>query len=443
MNINNNIIIGVTGGIAAYKTPILIRRLKEHGANIRAVMTQAAMHFITPLTLQAVSGQAVRHSLLDAEAESGMDHIDFARWADTIIIAPASADFIAKLAHGFADDLLTTLCLATEAKIYVAPAMNQQMWQNPATQKNITKIKDNGIHILGPDDGDQACGETGPGRMLDPLAIIECVFDQPSSYSNKDSVEYHSQNNKIHSKTHEIKKAGDEPKSQSANSNKDSIQSTLPRILITAGPTWEALDPVRGITNHSSGQMGYSIAAAFSDSGYKTTLISGPSALTPPAEATCIDVISAQQMHDAVHEQIEFTDIFISVAAVADYRPALVQTNKIKKSEDTMQLDLIRNPDILKSVTALTSHPFTIGFAAETNDVLEHAIGKLKNKNLDMIIANEVGNGKAFGQATNELTVISQDQQHKLGPDTKINLAKNLVTIIAEAYEDRYPVKNS
>ena len=409
---NKNIIIGVTGGIAAYKAPILIRRLKEQGANVNVVMTGGAKHFITPLTLQAVSGQAVRDSLLDADAESGMDHIDLARWADTIIIAPATADFIAKLAHGFADDLLTTLCLATTASIYVAPAMNQQMWQNKATQENITQIRNNGIQILGPDEGDQACGETGPGRMLEPMAIIECLLDQASATSNNDSVDTQD-------------------------------QAKLPRILITAGPTWEALDPVRGITNHSSGKMGYSIATAFSDAGYTTTLISGPTALPPPTNVECVNIMSAQQMHDAVHEKITTSDIFISVAAVADYRPQKIMTNKIKKSEQTMQVSFIRNPDILKSVTSLDKHPFTVGFAAETENVIKYAKAKLENKNLDMIIANEVGDGKAFGQSTNKLIVISKKSKRVLGPDSKLNLAKDLVTIITDKYEDRYSNKNT
>lgn len=426
---NRNIIIGVTGGIAAYKTPVLIRRLKERDKSIKVVMTEGAKHFITPLTLQAVSGQPVRDSLLDADAESGMDHIELARWADTIIIAPASAGFIAKLANGFADELLSTLCLATTAEIYVAPAMNQQMWQNKATQENLAKIANYGIHILGPDEGDQACGETGPGRMLEPMAIIECVFGQSCKGSARDSDFSEKQNTST-------------TPDYTDGKNDKSIPS-LPRILITAGPTWEALDPVRGITNHSSGKMGYSIADAFAAAGYKTTLISGPTALNPPANLTCIDVISALQMHDAVHEHIEFTDIFISVAAVADYRPALTQENKIKKSEDTMQINLIRNPDILKSVTAMDNHPFTVGFAAETNNLIDYAKSKLKNKSLDMIIANEVGNGKAFGQASNALIVISKQQQQALGPDSKVNLARQLVSIITKAYEDRHSVKNT
>jgi phosphopantothenoylcysteine decarboxylase/phosphopantothenate--cysteine ligase len=436
MNLKRNIIIGVTGGIAAYKSPVLVRRLKEKGAEVKVVMTNGASHFITPLTLQAVSGQPVRNSLLDADAESGMDHIALARWADTVIIAPASADFIAKLAHGFADDLLTTLCLATSATIYVAPAMNQQMWNNPATQQNIAKIRQNGIHLLGPDEGDQACGETGPGRMLDPLAIIESIFDHTSAISNKDSIESSTQSQAIQTNSPVSEKSDTRPDGAPAK------QKTL-RVLVTAGPTWEALDPVRGLTNHSSGKMGYSIARAFTTAGYPTTLISGPTAITAPAETACIQVVSAQQMHDAVHRNIDETDIFISVAAIADYRPDVSQPNKIKKSHNTMQITLIRNPDILKSVTSKPNHPFTIGFAAETDNVLEYAKSKLKNKNLDMIIANEVGNGKAFGQSTNELTVISQQNQLSLGPDSKDNLAKQLVTIISEEYENRHSAKST
>ena len=441
MNISNKIIVGVTGGIAAYKSPILIRRLKDRGATIKAVMTPGAKHFITPLTLQAVSGQAVRDSLLDADAESGMDHIDLARWADTIIVAPATADFIAKLAHGFADDLLSTLCLATTAKIYVAPAMNQRMWENKATQENIARIAQNGIHILGPDEGDQACGETGQGRMLEPLAIIEGIFDKSTANSNNDSGNAQSKITNQPTKKHESQNlSGNSVQANIINPNNDTQNNPkLQRILITAGPTWEALDPVRGITNHSSGKMGYSIAQAFSTAGYSTTLISGPTALEPPADVNFVNILSAQQMHDAVHRLIETTDIFISVAAVADYRPELVQAKKIKKSQDTMQINMVRNPDILKSVTALDKHPFTVGFAAETDNVIDHAKSKLANKKLDMIIANEVGNGKAFNQPTNELIILTSQNEQHMGPDSKLNLANKLVRIITEQYEKKHP----
>lgn len=458
-----NIIIGVTGGIAAYKSPILVRRLKERGAIIKVVMTHGASHFITPLTLQAVSGQPVRDSLLDTEAESGMDHIELARWADTIIIAPASANFIAKLANGFADDLLSTLCLTTTARIFVVPAMNQQMWKNRATQENTAKISQYGIHILGPEEGDQACGETGPGRMLDPAEIIEALFTesdheadsssgytQPSADVNNPPDGYATalDTSRGDAQKGAVNQDPDKSTGTLYSSTGDSStrqiyqgtgQNTLPRILITAGPTWEALDPVRGITNHSSGKMGYSIADAFSACGHETILISGPTALSPPANVTCINVISAQQMHDAVHEYITNSDIFISVAAVADYRPDSARASKIKKSQERMQINLVRNTDILKSVTALPKHPFTVGFAAETENVIAYAKSKLKKKNLDMIIANEVGDGKAFGQSTNQLTVISKNNEKSLGPDSKQNLARKLVTVITEAYENRHP----
>ncbi len=411
MGINNNIIVGVTGGIAAYKSPILVRRLKEQGADVRAVMTGGAKHFITPLTLQAVSGHQVRDTLLDAEAESGMDHIDLARWADKIIIAPASADFIAKLAHGLADDLLTTLCLATSASIYIAPAMNHQMWQNPATQDNIEIIQKRGIQILGPDSGDQACGEVGPGRMLEPSAIIEEVIFQSCTNRSADS---------------------------NSNLNDNLSIADKPRILITAGPTWEALDPVRGLTNHSSGKMGYSIAKAFACQGFATTLISGPTALNKPEKVDFVSVQSAQDMYEAVHQHTNDCDIFISVAAVSDYKPELSADQKIKKTADKMQIKLVRNPDILKSVTALELPPFTVGFAAETNDVVNYAKSKLENKKLDMIIANEVGDGKAFGLDENQLIIINKDQQINIGPDSKSNLATQLVSIITKQYEQKH-----
>ncbi len=407
MSIQCNIIVGVTGGIAAYKAPILIRRLREQGADVRVVMTNGAKHFITPLTLQAVSGHQVRDTLLDAEAESGMDHIDLARWADKVIIAPASADFIAKLAHGLADDLLTTLCLATTAPIYIASAMNHQMWQNQATQDNLAVISKRGIKLLGPDSGDQACGETGPGRMLEPSAIIEALASQIKPITNTDSA------------------------------------PNKPKILITAGPTWEALDPVRGLTNHSSGKMGYSIAAAFANKKFPTTLISGPTALAKPANVDFVSVQSAQDMYQAVHAHIEQTDIFISVAAVADYRPELVADQKIKKNNDELHVKLIRNPDILQSVTQLAQPPFAVGFAAETNDVADYAKQKLKNKNLDMIIANEVGHGKAFGQDENQLLVIDNNQMLNIGPDSKTNLSSQLVSIITNQYEQKNSTQNS
>ncbi len=416
MSINSNIIVGVTAGIAAYKTPILVRRLKEQGTDVRVVMTPAAKHFITALTLQAVSGHPVRDTLLDAEAESGMDHIDLARWADKVVIAPATANFIAKLAHGMADDLLTTLCLATTAPIYVAPAMNQQMWQNSATQDNLSKIKNYGAVILGPDSGDQACGEVGPGRMLDPPAIIEAILSQSSSQLNADSVE---------------------------SGPKISPDPNKPKVLITAGPTWEALDPVRGLTNHSSGKMGYSIATAFAEAGFKTRLVSGPTSLDQPGGVDFVPVISAQDMYDAVHGCIGETDIFISVAAVVDYRPDTSMDQKIKKSNDEMLIKLVKNPDILKSVTKLNAPPFTVGFAAETNNIIDYAKQKLEKKNLDMIVANEVGNGKAFGQDDNRVTILSKERSQTLGPDSKSNLAKQLISIITKAYEKKHSTENS
>ena len=389
------ILLGVTGGIAAYKCAELIRRLKDHQVEVKVVMTDAAKSFITPLTLQAVSGNPIHDDLLDPSAEAAMGHIELARWADLIVIAPASADFIARLATGMGNDLLTTLCLATHRPVAVAPAMNQGMWSNPATQDNIATLSKRNIQVWGPASGDQACGEVGMGRMHEPAEILTFIaehFTDPVLAGKK--------------------------------------------ITITAGPTREAIDPVRFISNHSSGKMGFAIAAAAANAGATVTLVAGPVALPTPSGVARIDVASAQEMYDAVHGLQNAMDIFIATAAVADYRPASAVDQKIKKDADTMQINLIKNPDILASVAAWENKPFCVGFAAETQNVLEYAQGKFKKKNLDMIAANDVSQpGIGFNSDENALTVIWPDGHKQLERNTKTALAKQLVELIAEKNE--------
>src|SRR3989344_1321817 len=337
--VNKRLLLGVSGGIAAYKSADLIRRLRDAGAEVRAVMTQGANSFITPLTLQAVSGHPVYQHLLDTDAEAGMGHIELARWADAVLVAPASANFLARLAQGRADDLLSTICLATAAPVAVAPAMNQQMWSNAATRSNIVALKKNGVHIFGPAEGSQACGETGLGRMLEPADLVAQVSDL------------------------------------FASGELDGLT-----VVVTAGPTWEALDPVRGLTNRSSGKMGYAVATAAAEAGAKVVLISGPTALPDPERVRTLRIESAQQMHDAVHAHTMEADIFIAVAAVADYRPAQSAPEKIKKTGERLTLELARTPDILASVAALKPRPFTVGFAAETENLEQQARRKLETK---------------------------------------------------------------
>lgn len=389
------ILLGITGGIAAYKSADLARRLREAGAEVRVVMTRAAKEFITPLTMQAVSGNPVHHDLLDPNAEAAMGHIDLARWADMILIAPTSADFMAKLAHGFADDLLSTLCLATAAPIILAPAMNQQMWLNPATQTNLKILHARNIKILGPAEGEQACGETGIGRMLEPLEIINAL-SPTKLLTNK-------------------------------------------TLVITAGPTQENIDPVRYISNYSSGKMGYAIAQAAAMYGAEVILISGPVNLVTPNNVKRIDVKTAQEMQQAVLNTVTNADIFISVAAVADYRCKSIADEKIKKSQNNLTIELERNPDILSAVANLPSRPFVIGFAAETNDVIENAKTKLKNKNIDMIAANQVGEEIGFGVDQNQLTVIWQNGETVLPFASKQTLAQQFIRLITEHYYAKNP----
>lgn len=398
---NKQIVLGVSGGIAAYKSPDLVRRLKERGAEVRVVMTENAKKFITPLTLQAVSGLPVHHEWLDQETESGMGHIDLARWADLVLIAPATANIIAKLAHGIADDLLSTLCLATEARIALAPAMNQQMWQAGITQENIQRLSSRAL-ILGPGQGDQACGETGPGRMLEPLEICEAVLGLfPTG-----------------------------PWSQR-------------KIVITAGPTWEAIDPVRGITNHSSGKMGYAVAQAAAQTGAKVVLVSGPTAQTRPAGVDLVDVRSAQQMYDAVISACQDADVFIGVAAVADYRPVEVKDQKIKKTQEQMSIELVKNPDILTAVAAMPSGPYTVGFAAETQRVEQYAREKLLRKGIDLIAANDVSGDTGFGTDENILLLVDRSQVKPLPRGSKIRLAQQLIVEIGERLDAKRTSQDS
>jgi phosphopantothenoylcysteine decarboxylase/phosphopantothenate--cysteine ligase len=388
---NKNIVLGVTGGIAAYKAAELTRLLIKEGSKVRVVMTEAAQAFITPLTLQALSGEAVRSELFDPAHEAAMGHIELARWADLVLVAPATANLLAKLAHGRADDLLSTLCLATEAPIAVAPAMNQQMWQSDATKDNMKRLQARNVVILGPDSGDQACGETGPGRMLEPAAIVARIKNEfaPKQLENK-------------------------------------------RILITAGPTREPIDPVRYLSNRSSGKMGFSMATAALQAGAEVTLIAGPVSLEINKAVNRINVETAATMHTKVIENIDSCDIFIATAAVSDYRPEFMEAQKIKKDADQLTLSLTKNPDILADVAGRSSKPFCVGFAAETQNLEHYARQKLISKNLDMIIANPVDNGRGFDQEDNTLHVFWKDGDKAFATAPKTELARQLIHLIAE-----------
>ena len=388
-----HVLLGVTGGIAAYKSAELVRQLREQGAGVRVVMTRGACEFITPLTLQALSGHPVHTELLDSGTEAAMGHIELARWADVLLVAPATADFMARLVQGRADDLLAAICLASESTLAVAPAMNRVMWESPATRDNVRLLQDRGVHIMGPAEGLLACGETGPGRLLEPAALVTAL----SGMFNSGLL------------------AGRQ-------------------VLVTAGPTREAIDPVRYISNRSSGRMGFAVAAAAAEAGAQVTLVSGPVSLETPPGVQRIDVETAQAMYEQVIEQAAACDIFIGVAAVADYRPASVAGQKIKKSAETMILELQRNPDILAAVAALTGGPFTVGFAAETGALEPNARGKLEAKGLDMIAANEVGAGLGFETEENALQVFWKNGSVTLARTGKNKLARQLVATIAERF---------
>jgi phosphopantothenoylcysteine decarboxylase/phosphopantothenate--cysteine ligase len=385
---SRRVLLGISAGIAAYKSAVLARLLKQAGCEVRVVMTEGAQAFITPLTLQALTGESVRTSLLDPEAEAGMGHIELARWADTILIAPATADLMARLAAGMADDLLTTLCLASEAEKVMAPAMNQAMWRHPATARNAARLMEDGWRLLGPASGDQACGDVGPGRMLEPEAILAALLDAG-----------------------QVSNTGDAPAAGLA-------------VTITAGPTREPLDPVRYLSNHSSGKMGYALAEAAAALGARVTLISGPVSLPCPAGVARLEVETALEMHEAALRLAEQSDLFIGCAAVADYRAEQAAEHKIKKGEgeEGLTLRLVKNPDIIASVAALPEarRPFVVGFAAETRDLAAYARDKLTRKRLDMIVANDVSReGLGFGADDNAALVLWREaaRQDKASPE--------------------------
>ncbi len=401
---NKQILIGISGGIAAYKTAELVRTLIKAGAKVRVCMTKSACEFITPLTLQALTGNPVHTDLLDLDAEAAMGHIELARWADLIIIAPATADIIARIAYGHANDLLTTVCLASEAPLHIAPAMNRVMWVNPATQDNCKILQSRGIQLHGPASGVQACGEIGAGRMLEPADLAKII-------------------------------------TQKITQNDVATEQVLVNksLLITAGPTREAIDPVRYITNRSSGKMGYAIAAAAQQIGANVTLVSGPVSLEAPAGVKRIFVESAKEMHAETLKQAKLgADIFIATAAVADYSPATVSRQKIKKSTGDLTLNLSYNPDILLDISHQFPEIFSVGFAAETEKLIEHATAKMVRKKLDMIIANQVGKNKGFNQDTNKVEVICKSgKQLSLPEKSKKLLAVDLINIIAEQLADK------
>ncbi|OTQ58916.1 bifunctional phosphopantothenoylcysteine decarboxylase/phosphopantothenate--cysteine ligase CoaBC [Gilliamella sp. A7] len=402
-----NILLGITGGIAAYKCPDLVRHLKKAGAQVRVVLTESASHFVAPMTLQAVSGNAVSKELFDPTAELSMSHIELAKWADLVLIAPATANIIAKMANGIADDLLSTICLATPAKIVIAPAMNQQMYKAAATQQNLATLESRNTLILGPDDGFQACGDIGPGRMVEPTTIVENI------------------NNYF-------------------LANSELAETT---ITITAGPTIEELDPVRYISNYSSGKMGFAIAKAAAEMGATVNLISGPVNLATPNNVNRINVKSAKQMYDEALVLAKKSAIFISCAAVADYRAETIAKNKIKKTDDSNELviKLVKNPDIVASIAGLKEHrPFVVGFAAETNDVKTYALKKLTTKNLDLICANDVSDHNiGFNSDQNALTLYWQNGEQTLPLSSKQQLAKQLLQAVITRYKASHDEKKN
>ena len=383
------LVLGVTGGIAAYKAAERARLLVKEGAEVHAVLTQSGARFVTPATFQALTGRPAWTDMWDARMPDSMAHIDLSRGADAIVVAPASADFLAKLAHGLADDLLSTLCLARECPLIVAPAMNRQMWENPATQRNKSQLAQDGVIVLGPASGEQACGETGPGRMLEAAELHDAVvgFFQPKVLAGR-------------------------------------------RVLLTAGPTFEALDPVRGLTNPSSGKMGFALARAVRDAGAEVTLVCGPVAQPTPAGVARVDVLSAREMRDAVLRHVRETDIFIAVAAVADYRPEQTAAQKIKKAAQPLTLTLLPNPDILAEIAALPKPPFCVGFAAESENLDEYAQGKRSAKKLPLVVGNLLRHG--LGGDDNTIVMFDDEGRHPLGPAPKIEIARGIVAHIGQ-----------
>lgn len=399
---NKRILLGITGSIAAYKAGEIIRRLREHNAEVRVVMTRGATEFVTPLTFQALSGNPVHLHLLDNEAEAAMGHIELARWADVILVAPASADFISRLCLGRANDLLGALCLASHVPLALAPAMNQQMWKDPATQTNVQTLRSRGVLLFGPDSGEQACGDVGEGRLMQPNLLLEVLADVFVTGS-----------------------------------------LTGRTVLVTAGPTQEAIDPVRYLSNHSSGKMGYAVATAAMEAGAEVILISGPvdDSLTAPHSIKLVQVTTAEQMLEQAQTYAHQADIFIAAAAVADYRPVLENPEKIKKAADTMMLQLQRNPDILATIKRENPWLFSIGFAAETEELEKHARQKLQDKGVEMIVANWVGHAAVetqgtFGSDNNALKLFWQGGELELGVSSKARLARELVALIASQYDN-------
>jgi phosphopantothenoylcysteine decarboxylase / phosphopantothenate---cysteine ligase len=391
------ILLGVTGGIAAYKSADLVRRLRERGADVQVVMTRGAREFVTPLTFQALSGRPVRTELWDEAAEAAMGHIELARWAELVLVAPASADFLARLAGGRADDLLATLCLATEARLVLAPAMNRLMWSHAATQANAALLKQRGATLLGPAEGEQACGEVGPGRMLEPAEIAAAV--------------------------------------QSLLTPRGPLSGR--HVLVTAGPTRERIDPVRFVSNRSSGRMGFAVAEAARAAGAEVVMVCGPVALPTPPGVRRVNVESAADMLAAVLNEAGAADIFVSTAAVADYRPAAPPEHKIKKTSEKLAVEMERTVDVIATVAARARRPFVVGFAAETENVEQNARAKMLKKGLDMIAANEVGHAKAFDCPENELVVLWHGGRRELPRASKDSLARDLVALIAEVFEQQ------
>ncbi len=393
---NRRILVGVSGGIAAYKSAELVRRLIDLGAEVRVAMTKAAQEFITPLTLQALSGKPVSTDLLNTEAEAAMGHIELARWADLIVIAPASADIISRLAKGAGDDILTTICLARRCPLAIAPAMNQAMWHNSSTQENLATLQKHNIHQFGPDKGGQACGDIGFGRMSEPDALAQevCKCFETRALEGK-------------------------------------------RVVITAGPTREAIDPVRYISNYSSGKMGYALAQAAAEAGAHTILISGPTALASPEHVKCINVVSAEEMQEAcmnqVYESQSPCDIFIASAAVADYRPIEIAKQKIKKNDqDTMMLEMVKNPDIVATIASQANSPLVVGFAAETQNLIENAKSKLAKKQLDLVIANDVSKTDiGFNSDNNAVTIITKEAITEMAERSKSQVATDIIDYVA------------
>jgi phosphopantothenoylcysteine decarboxylase/phosphopantothenate--cysteine ligase len=434
------VLLGVSGGIAAYKGAELARQLIKAGAQVQVVMTAGALRFITPQTFQALTGRTVRHSLWDEQAEAAMGHIELARWPDAILIAPASANTLARLAHGLADDLLSTLCLASDRPIYVAPAMNRLMWANPATQANLATLRSRGFKVIGPGSGAQACGEVGEGRMSEPEGIAaEVLADFTAGMGNRESG---------------VVKANLSASDDSRFPIPDSRLSESPvpslarqslsgcRAVVTAGPTREPIDPVRFITNRSSGKQGYAVAEALSRLGADVTLVSGPVHLETPAGVHRIEVETAQQMLEATLQAAAGAQLLVGAAAVADYRPAAAAVQKIKKKAETLDLGLTRNADILSAARQAQPALFIAGFAAETEKLAEHARDKLQRKQLDLIAANWVGQGRAFDRDDNALQVYWADGERTLGPAGKREVAQQLAALIAERYAAKHAAKH-